>query len=86
MASFASGPAMRLACLCPKEFLRLDDRSREALFASAQELPEVFGLYVVPDHSTLWWFGRYKVKPRLLRRVLAETVRLFTRAISRRSS
>jgi hypothetical protein len=74
-----------LACLCLKEFLRLDYRSCEALLASAQELREVLGLHTVPDHSTLWWFGRYKVTPRLLGRVLTETVRLFARAIPRRS-
>jgi hypothetical protein len=72
-----------LACLCLKEFLRLDYRSCEALLASAQELREVLGLHAVPDHSTLWWFGRYKVKPRLLGCVLTETVRLFARAIPR---
>jgi Transposase DDE domain len=74
-----------LACLCLKEFLRLDYRSGEALLASAQELREVLEWHAVPDHSTRWWFGRYKVKPRLLGRVLTETVRLFARAMPRRS-
>jgi hypothetical protein len=74
-----------LACLCLKEFLRLDYRSCEALVASAQELREVLGLHAVPDHSTLWWFGRYKVTPRLLGRVLTTAVSLFAHAIPRRS-
>ena len=78
-------PPSLLACLCLKEFLRMDYRSCEALLASAQELRVALGLHAVPDHSTWWWFGRYKVKPRLLGRVLTDTVRLFARAISRRS-
>jgi hypothetical protein len=69
-----------LACLCLKEFLHMDDRSCEALLASAQELRAALGLHAVPDHSTLWWFSRHKVKPRLLARVLSEPVRLFQQA------
>jgi hypothetical protein len=74
-----------LVCLCLKAFLRMDYRSCEALLASAQELRAALGLHGVPDHSTLWWFGRYKVKPHLLGRMLTATVRLFTRAIPPRS-
>jgi Transposase DDE domain len=74
-----------LACLCLKEFLHLNYRSCEALLASAQELRAALGLPAVPDHSTLWWFGRHKVTPRLLARILTETVRLFQRVAPRRS-
>jgi hypothetical protein len=74
-----------LVCLCLKAFLRMDYRSCEALLASAQELRAALGLHGVPDHSTLWWFGRYKVKPHLLGRMLTATVRLFTCAIPPRS-
>ena len=69
-----------LACLCRKAFLHLDYRSGEALLASAQALRAALGLHAVPDHATLWWFTRHKVKPRLLARVLSETVRLFQQA------
>jgi len=54
--------------------------SGEALLASAQALRAALGLHAVPDHATLWWFTRHKVKPRLLARVLSETVRLFQQA------
>jgi hypothetical protein len=74
-----------LACLCLKEYLHLDYRGTEALLASAQQLQEALGLRTAPDHSTLWWFGRYQVTPRLLARVLTATVRLFARAIAARS-
>jgi hypothetical protein len=74
-----------LACLCLKEYLHLDYRGTEALLASAQQLQEALGLPTVPDHSTLWWFSRHKVKPRLLERLLTETVRLFERAAIPRS-
>jgi Transposase DDE domain/Transposase domain (DUF772) len=69
-----------LACLCLKEYLHLDYRGTEALLASAPPLQEALGLPTVPDHSTLWWFSRHRVKPRLLERLLTETVRLFQRA------
>jgi hypothetical protein len=58
-------PAL-LACLCLKEYVHLAYRGAEALLASAQELRAALALRAVPDHSTLWWFQRYKVKPRLL--------------------
>lgn len=74
-----------LACLCLKEFLHLDYRSCEALLASAQELRTALGLHAVSDHSTLWWFSRHKVTPRLLAHALSETVRLFQRAAAPRS-
>jgi hypothetical protein len=71
-----------LAWLCLKEYLHRDYRSAEALLASAQELRAALGLHAVPDHSTLWWFSRYKVKPRLPARVLTASVQLFQRLAS----
>lgn len=66
-----------LACLCLKEYLRLDYRGLEALLASAAELRAALGLRHAPDHSMLHWFARHKVKPRLLAQVLAAAARLF---------
>jgi hypothetical protein len=74
-----------LACLCLKEFLHMAYRSCEALLASAQERRAALGLHAVPDHSTRWWFSRHKVKPRMLARILTETVRLFQRMAPPRS-
>ena len=71
-------PAL-LACLCLKEYLRLDYRGLEALLASAAELRAAVGLRTVPDHSMLHWFARHKVKPRLLVQVLEAAARLFPR-------
>ena len=74
-----------LACLCLKEYLHLDYRGTEALLASAHALRAALALRAVPDHSPLWWFQRYKVKPRLLARLLTETVGLFRRHRSART-
>lgn len=68
-----------LACLCLKEYLKLDYRGLEALLASAAELRLAVGLRRVPDHSTLHGFGRYRIKPRLLVQVLEAAARLFPR-------
>ena len=65
--------------MCLKESLHLDYRGAEALLASAQELRAALALHAVPDHSTLWWCPRDKVKPRLLARLLTETGGLFRR-------
>ncbi|HEX9868407.1 MAG TPA: transposase [Candidatus Tectomicrobia bacterium] len=62
--------------------MHLDYRRAEALLASAQELRAALGLHAVPDHSTLWWFSRHQVKPRLLARILTASVRLFQRVAS----
>ena len=66
-----------LACLCLKEYLKLDYRGLEALLVSATELRVALGLRTVPDHSTLHWFARHQVKPRLLVQVLEAAARLF---------
>ena len=50
------------------------------MLASAQPLQEALGLPTVPAHATLGWFSRHKVTPRLLERLLTETVRWFERA------
>lgn len=68
-----------LACLCLKEYLKLDYRGVEALLASAAELRAALGLRRVPDHSTLHGFARYRLKPRLLVQVLEAAARLFPR-------
>jgi len=59
--------------------LKLDYRSAEALWTSALELRQVLGLRTMPDHSTLWWYSRHKVKPRRPERGLTETLHLFQR-------
>jgi hypothetical protein len=66
-----------LACLCLKEYLKLDYRGLETLLVSAAELRAAVGLRQVPDHSTFHWFARHQVKPRLLVQVLAAAARLF---------
>ena len=68
-----------LACLCLKEYLRLDYRGLEALLSSAAELRLALELRDVPDHSMLHWFARHKVTPRLLQRLLERTTQLFRR-------
>jgi hypothetical protein len=68
-----------LAALCVKEYLKLDYRGLEALLASAAELRTALGLRHVPDHSMLHWFARHKVTPRLLHRMLAQTLQQFPR-------
>lgn len=66
-----------VGCLCVKEYLRLDYRGVEALLASAAELRQALELSATPDHSTLWWFARHKVRPAQLQRLLRTTLRLF---------
>lgn len=72
-----------LACLCLKEYLKLDYRGVEALLASAAELRAALGLTAVPDHSMLHWFMRHKVMPTLLKQVRTTSLRLFTRRYRR---
>src|SRR3989338_898436 len=68
-----------LACLCLKEYLKLDYRGLEALLVSAAELRAAVGLRQVPDHSTFHWFARHQRKPRRLVQVLEAAARLFPR-------
>ena len=72
-----------LACLCVKEYLRLDYRGLEALLASAAELRAALGLRAVPDHSMLHWFLRHRISPTRLKQVRAASLRLFTRRYGR---
>ena len=75
-----------LACLCLKEYLKLDYRGLEALLTSAAELRAALELRQVPDHSMFHWFARHKVKPRLLQRMLETASRLFPRRRNGRHS
>jgi Transposase DDE domain/Transposase domain (DUF772) len=68
-------PAVLLAALLLRERLRLTYRDLEDLPRLSGRLRRVFGLRVVPDHSTIWWFARRHISPGLLEAALAETVR-----------
>lgn len=74
-----------LACLLLKEYLRLDYRTAQEMLELSDALRSALELSRVPDHSTLWWFARHKLKPELLRAVLEETVRCFECSLQRSS-
>jgi hypothetical protein len=67
-------PAGLLAALLLKEHLRLPHRAAEALLGLSARLRRLLGLRIVPDHSTLWWFGRRHPSPDLVAATLGETV------------
>jgi hypothetical protein len=67
-------PASLLAALLLKEHLRLTYRAAEDLLRLSDRLRRLFGLRVVPDHSTLWWFGRRHLGPDAIAAVMRETV------------
>jgi hypothetical protein len=67
-------PASLLAVLLLWEHLRLTYRGVEDLLRLADRLRRLFGLRIVPDHSTLWWFGRRHLTPAFLAAALEETV------------
>ena len=67
-------PASLLAALLLKEHLRPTYRGVEDLLGLTDRLRRRFGLRIVPDHSTLWWFGRRHLTPGLLAAALEETV------------
>ncbi len=67
-------PASLLAALLLKEHLRLTYRAAEDLLRLSGRLRRLFGLRIVPDHSTLWWFARRHLGPDLAALALAETV------------
>src|SRR3712207_3762631 len=67
-------PASLLAALLLREHLRLTYRAVEDLLRLADRLRRLLGLRIVPDHSTLWWFGRRHLDPNLAALALAETV------------
>ena len=67
-------PASLFAGLLLKEHLRLTYRAAEDLLRLSDRLRRLLALRIVPDHSTLWWFGRRHLNPDLIAAVLAETV------------
>jgi Transposase DDE domain/Transposase domain (DUF772) len=67
-------PAGLLATLLLREHLRLTYRGVEDLLGLSDRLRRLFGLRTVPDHSTLWWFGRRHLSPAVIAAVLGETV------------
>jgi Transposase domain (DUF772) len=56
-------PAGLLAALLLREHLRLTYRAAEDLLRLSGRLRRPPGLRIVPDHSTLWWFGRRHLIP-----------------------
>jgi hypothetical protein len=74
-----------LACLLLKEYLRLDYRTAQEMLELSDGLRSTLELSRVPDHSTLWWFARHKLKPELLQAALEETVRCFEHYLQRSS-
>ena len=75
LARPAYAPATLFAALLLRERLRLIYRGLEDLLRLSGPPRRAFGLRVVPDHSTVWWFARRRVEPGLLDGALAETVR-----------
>src|SRR5215217_5968577 len=73
-----------LACLLLKEYLRLDYRTTQEMLELSDGLRSALNLLSrVPDHSTLWWFARHKLEPKLLQEALEETVRRFKHGLRR---
>jgi hypothetical protein len=66
-------PASLLAALLLKEHLRLTYRGVEDLLGLSDRLRRLLGLRIVPDHSTLWWFGRRHLRPAVIAAMLRET-------------
>ena len=74
-ARSAYAPAALFAALLLRERLRLTYRGLEDLPRLSGQLRRVFGLRVVPDNATVWWFARRRVEPAMPDAALAETVR-----------
>ena len=72
-----------LACLLLKEYLRLDYRTAQEMLELSDGLRSALELSRVPDHSTLWWFARHKLKPEVLQAALEETVHRFEHSLQR---
>src|SRR5215217_40195 len=72
-----------MACLLLKEYLRLDYRTTREMLELSDGLRSALNLSRVPDHSTLWWFARHKLEPKLLQEALEETVRRFKHGLRR---
>ena len=73
-AHCAYTPAALFASLLLRERLRLTYRGLEDLLRLSGQLRRVFGLRVVPDHSTFWHYARHHVSSKLLDAALSETV------------
>ena len=67
-------PASLFAALLLKEHLRLTYRAAEDLLGLSDRLRRLLGFRIVPDHSTLWWFGRRHLSPAVIAATLGETV------------
>src|ERR687895_398513 len=67
-------PASLPAALLLREHLRLTYRGVEDLLRLPGRLRRPFGLRIVPDHSTLWWFGRRQLSQDVIAATLGETV------------
>jgi hypothetical protein len=68
-------PASPLAALLPREHLcLLTDRGVADLLRLPDRRRRSFGPRVVPDHPTLWWFGRRHPSPSVVAAVVRETV------------
>jgi hypothetical protein len=67
-------PASLLAALLLREHLRLTYRAAEDLLRLSDRLRRLLGFRIVPDHSTLWWFGRRHLSPSVAAAVMRETV------------
>jgi Transposase DDE domain len=57
-----------------REQLCLTYRGIEDLLGLSGRLRRLFGLRIVPDHSTLWWFGHRHLSPDAVAAVMRETV------------
>ena len=57
-----------------REHLRLTYRAAEDLLRLSDRLRRLLARRIVPDHPTLWWFGRRHLNPDLIAAVLGETV------------
>ena len=67
------------AALLLRERLRLTYRGLEDFLRLSRRLRRLFGLRIVPDHSSLWWFARHhlsteQIEAALLRDSLAGTL------------
>jgi hypothetical protein len=51
------------AALFLRERLQLTYWSLEGLLRLSGCLRRLFGLWIVPDHSSLWWFARHHLLP-----------------------
>jgi hypothetical protein len=62
------------AALLLRERLRLTYRGLEDFLRLSGRLRRLFGLRIVPDHSSLWWFARHHLSPDQIEAALRETV------------